>query len=305
MAARSMGPSGDRAHPRYVYLEVSRGAYTRARFDDYFRKVSKSELKAGPDPKAGPETESTLERDRSGNKTGTAIAIGVEAARLEFNLVQFEFEPGGEYLVEEDKLPLILSGDFNIPCFVEHANKWVLLALVIRILSGPQPAMGQYRLKGQDLPSEMKDCGIKAKFYICYLGPIKMLPQQPDSFNGFYTLPDTLKVRYRQSLPGFHAITGCDFNPAFFRKGKSKPYKTLKKYPEYQEAFKNFDNNGWILKDQNTNSNGLKGINYQVMSVIRSKLNQKLMESDIDDDEAIDWSNSDEENENIDDNDEN
>ncbi|GBP83206.1 hypothetical protein EVAR_66757_1 [Eumeta japonica] len=68
-----------------------------------------------------------------------------------------------------------------------------------------------------------------------------MLPQQPDSFNGFYTLPDTLKVRYRQSLPGFHAITGCDFNPAFFRKGKSKPYKTLKKYPEYQEAFKNFD----------------------------------------------------------------
>ncbi|GBP18883.1 hypothetical protein EVAR_62888_1 [Eumeta japonica] len=99
-----------------------------------------------------------------------------------------------------------------------------------------------------------------------------MLPQQPDSFNGFYTLPDTLKVRYRQSLPGFHAITGCDFNPAFFRKGKSKPYKTLKKYPEYQEAFKNFETDG---------------------------------EGDIDDDEAIDWSNSDEENENIDDNDEN
>ncbi|GBP10728.1 hypothetical protein EVAR_6285_1 [Eumeta japonica] len=82
----------------------------------------------------------------------------------------------------------------------------------------------------------------------------------------------TLKVRYRQSLPGFHAITGCDFNPAFFRKGKSKPYKTLKKYPEYQEAFKNFETDG---------------------------------EGDIDDDEAIDWSNSDEENENIDDNDEN
>ncbi|GBP03238.1 hypothetical protein EVAR_2660_1 [Eumeta japonica] len=66
-----------------------------------------------------------------------------------------------------------------------------------------------------------------------------MLPQQPDSFNGFYTLPDTLKVRYRQSLPGFHAITETDG------------------------------------------------------------------EGDIDDDEAIDWSNSDEENENIDDNDEN
>lgn len=35
-----------------------------------------------------------------------------------------------------------------------------------------------------------------------------------------------------QGLPGFHAITGCDFNPAFFRKGKLKPYKILKKYPE-------------------------------------------------------------------------
>ncbi|GFU54910.1 uncharacterized protein TNCV_1464181 [Trichonephila clavipes] len=43
-----------------------------------------------------------------------------------------------------------------------------------------------------------------------------------------------------QSLPGYHAITGCDFNLAFFRKGKLKPYKTLKKIPEYQEAFKNF-----------------------------------------------------------------
>ncbi|GFR17097.1 platelet glycoprotein 4 [Trichonephila clavata] len=43
-----------------------------------------------------------------------------------------------------------------------------------------------------------------------------------------------------QSLPGYHAITGCDCNPAFFRKGKLKPYKILKKVPEYQEAFKNF-----------------------------------------------------------------
>ncbi|GBP87881.1 hypothetical protein EVAR_63820_1 [Eumeta japonica] len=93
-----------------------------------------------------------------------------------------------------------------------------------------------------------------------------------ESFSMHVPNTDTLKVRYRQSLPGFHAITGCDFNPAFFRKGKSKPYKTLKKYPEYQEAFKNFETDG---------------------------------EGDIDDDEAIDWSNSDEENENIDDNDEN
>ncbi|GFW42038.1 uncharacterized protein TNCV_1904961 [Trichonephila clavipes] len=43
-----------------------------------------------------------------------------------------------------------------------------------------------------------------------------------------------------QSLPEYHAITGWGFNRAFFRKGKLKPYKTLKKFPEYLEAFKNF-----------------------------------------------------------------
>lgn len=26
------------------------------------------------------------------------------------------------------------------------------------------------------------------------------------------------------ALPAFHALTGCDFNPAFFRKGKKRPF---------------------------------------------------------------------------------
>ncbi|GFW37608.1 uncharacterized protein TNCV_4028041 [Trichonephila clavipes] len=43
-------------------------------------------------------------------------------------------------------------------------------------------------------------------------------------------------------LPGFHAITGCDYNPAFFKKGKQKPFNTLKKNEEYQEAFMKFGN---------------------------------------------------------------
>lgn len=40
-----------------------------------------------------------------------------------------------------------------------------------------------------------------------------------------------------RSLPGFHAITGCDYNPVFFRKGKLKPFKILKRTEEYQKAF--------------------------------------------------------------------
>lgn len=40
-----------------------------------------------------------------------------------------------------------------------------------------------------------------------------------------------------KSLIGFHAFTGCDFNPAFFNKGKKRPFTLLKKNTEYQQAF--------------------------------------------------------------------
>lgn len=37
-------------------------------------------------------------------------------------------------------------------------------------------------------------------------------------------------------LPGFHAITGFDYNPAVFKKGKFRPFKLLKNNEEYQQA---------------------------------------------------------------------
>ena len=40
-----------------------------------------------------------------------------------------------------------------------------------------------------------------------------------------------------KALPRFHAFTGCDYNPAFFRKGKQRPFKILKKKEEFQKAF--------------------------------------------------------------------
>lgn len=56
----------------------------------------------------------------------------------------------------------------------------------------------------------------------------------------------TLGASLSSALPGFHAITGCDYNPAFFRKGKSKPLKLLEKSLEFQTALtslKNVDSN--------------------------------------------------------------
>lgn len=57
-----------------------------------------------------------------------------------------------------------------------------------------------------------------------------------------------------QSLPGFHAITGCDYNPALFRKGKLKPYQLLKKSIEFQKAFIKFGDSELIVnKDEQDN----------------------------------------------------
>lgn len=42
-----------------------------------------------------------------------------------------------------------------------------------------------------------------------------------------------------KALPCFHAITGCQYTPAFFRKGKVKPFKLLEKSKEYQLAIEN------------------------------------------------------------------
>lgn len=39
------------------------------------------------------------------------------------------------------------------------------------------------------------------------------------------------------SSAAFHAFTGCDFNPAFYRKGKNRPLKLLDKSAKFQDAF--------------------------------------------------------------------
>lgn len=50
-------------------------------------------------------------------------------------------------------------------------------------------------------------------------------------------LYETLGRNLCSSLPGFHAFTGCDCNPAFYRRGKKIPYKILKSSPAFIEAF--------------------------------------------------------------------
>ncbi|GFW82709.1 uncharacterized protein TNCV_3492811 [Trichonephila clavipes] len=53
------------------------------------------------------------------------------------------------------------------------------------------------------------------------------------SINDLY---QDLCISLSKALPCFHAITGCDYTPAFFRKGKLRPFKLLEKSVEYQLA---------------------------------------------------------------------
>lgn len=50
-------------------------------------------------------------------------------------------------------------------------------------------------------------------------------------------LYDSLGELLCRALPGFHALTGCDYNPSFYRKGKQRPYSILKKNENYIKAF--------------------------------------------------------------------
>ena len=50
-------------------------------------------------------------------------------------------------------------------------------------------------------------------------------------------LYETLGKDLCVSLPAFHAFTGCDFNPAFFHKGKKRPFDILQRSDKYIKAF--------------------------------------------------------------------
>lgn len=55
-------------------------------------------------------------------------------------------------------------------------------------------------------------------------------------------LYDTLGPNLSSALPGFHAFTGCDFNSAFYRKGKKKPLQILRNSPKYIQALTDISN---------------------------------------------------------------
>ncbi|GBP80748.1 hypothetical protein EVAR_89325_1 [Eumeta japonica] len=148
-----------------------------------------------------------------------------------------------------------------------------------------------------------------------------------------------------QSLPGFHAITRCDYNPPFVRKGKLKPYKLLKNCDEFQKAFMKFGNSK-LLENYDKQENVLNTIQryicntYSVSNIIdvdiarfqmfidsytvydvNEAINRKKLrhfdagslppckktgeEDDIDNDQPTDWSSGDEDNQDIDDYDDN
>ncbi|CAG9771355.1 unnamed protein product [Ceutorhynchus assimilis] len=48
-----------------------------------------------------------------------------------------------------------------------------------------------------------------------------------------------VEVHLSRALPAFHAFTGCDFNPAYFKKGKKRPFTVLQNSPQLINVFSN------------------------------------------------------------------
>ena len=86
-----------------------------------------------------------------------------------------------------------------------------------------------------------------------------------------FAIYDSLSSKICAAQPGFHAFTGCDYNPSFYGKGKNKPFKLLAENDKYQEAFADLADpekfhaaldhiQDFVCKIYMTKSNGLKNI---------------------------------------------
>ena len=56
-------------------------------------------------------------------------------------------------------------------------------------------------------------------------------------FNSLNKLYITLGKTFCQSLPGYHAFTGCDYTASVSKRGKVKTLKTLGKKMKFQQIF--------------------------------------------------------------------
>lgn len=50
-------------------------------------------------------------------------------------------------------------------------------------------------------------------------------------------LYEVLGRNISEALPAFHALTGCDYNPAFFRKGKNRPFTVIRTSTDFTDSF--------------------------------------------------------------------
>ena len=58
-----------------------------------------------------------------------------------------------------------------------------------------------------------------------------------DKFRKVKSLDDSLSDMQKNALIGLHAVTGCDQNSSFLRKGKLSCWKVLEENPDLLDAF--------------------------------------------------------------------
>jgi len=74
-----------------------------------------------------------------------------------------------------------------------------------------------------------------------------------------------------ESLPAFHAFTGCDYTSAFVRKGKKRPFAILEKNKNIQQAFVS------LGSDKGVTDNDRKSLQAFTASTYGAKQKESLM----------------------------
>lgn len=146
--------------------------------------------------------------------------------------------------------------DYNMSCYHEEADT----KIVYHICELVEDCSVIIHCSDSDIPiimlSKMKFLKADKKIKVCI--SVKNKKRYID-INAIYS---NLKEDLSRAIAVFQIFTGNDFNPAFFRKGKKRPFTILKNNVAFQKAFVKLINlpANQLLKDDGTFSDHLKTI---------------------------------------------
>ena len=146
-------------------------------------------------------------------------------------IIRVDYEECHEYKVENERIITNLEYNFECPSHIEADTK-----IVNHIFNLPRKNRILIRCSDTDIIiitlSHMEKLERTNKVIHIQVGTGNNTSNM--DMNKIYA---ALGKQLSASLIGFHAFTGCDFNPSFYRRAKVRPFNLLRKSEEAQKAF--------------------------------------------------------------------